>query len=105
MVTQCSPLAAFNDLRGRLNSAVVKAVAIVVGSLALVLGLGSNAFALSNSQLCPPKHIGGGPPGTQTGDPTKDGSCNAAAFGGESTRGHHRDTEVGQARLRLVRSG
>lgn len=95
MVTQCSPLAAFKDFGGRLNSAAVRSVAIIAGSLALVLGIGSNAYALSNSQLCPPRHTGGGPPGSNTGDPTKDGSCNRAVFEGAPSGSVMKTTTAG----------
>jgi hypothetical protein len=94
MITECSPSPATNETRGRLGSAVVKAVTIVAGSLALVLGVGSNAYASSNTQLCPPKHTDSGPPGTQTGDPTKDNSCNGI-FDGSQTGSVVKTTSAG----------
>jgi hypothetical protein len=60
---------------------------ILAGSLALVLGVGSVASASTSSQLCPPKHTGG--------DPTKDGSCNAAIFSGPSTGSVVKTTSAG----------
>jgi len=60
---------------------------ILAGSLALVLGVGSVASASTSPQLCPPKHTGG--------DPTKDGSCNAAIFLGPSTGSVVKTTSAG----------
>jgi hypothetical protein len=73
----------------------VRALTILASSLALVLGVGSVASASTSSQLCPPRHDGGGPPGTQTGDPTKDGSCNSAIFWGRSTGSVVKTTSAG----------
>ena len=73
----------------------MRAATILAGILALVLGIGSVASASTSPQLCPPKHTGGDPPGTQTGDPSKDGSCNAAIFEGPSTGSVGKTTSAG----------
>jgi hypothetical protein len=65
---------------------------VVAAGLALVLAMGSNAWA--TSRFCPPKHTCSGPPGVQTGDPSKDNSCNAI-FQGSPTGSLVKTTTAG----------